>query len=1348
MKAYIFYVRAMISFNGGIALTLMIYSWLSPHWWMLNSRLYSRSPEIRVVGLGQMLEDDDPVDFFTVLYGTTEKPGMTMYNLKNRRNNICNDKQRVDKRTSGIDKLDLDLLRQIKVPCAGFAKSIPIPLAPSARLTHSSSVPLKDFKKTDADMRLEYECEDTMPDDQTMQCPFGYNICPKESLGQCQTNGMVWPQQACCVDTTKVGETMYDQKTTPTYVQVFGWALWKAERDPNWDDAVNAGESLWCSAREFRCDVLSRFVNGGRICMACLVGAAILTMAMLGLHWSGKRSEYSLIMCAMYCIIGGIVLYGHWANRSYVEETLSLSMTPLDEFGRPFIHPMVNYEDGLRSLMRTSGHTTKAEWQYYHANAHVDMMAKDPRHPEGFTSLWGAVLARTSGIFALLASLFSLELYCADKGFAPVASLLAAVAAVLLAPFYVMKNVIDNVLAPYPVLWVYPWQKLYPKAFTCGTWLPQPLDTIWDIGIMLPVHVIRALWDYVSCQDICSPQEKEVLRSKGIHNDRLQSLLCSRRSYFVMMAGLGLINFIFNAESVITLADGITHYRQAASQEVSYPWYQCARRHGDCNLDLPDLGALNLYLIDMLVKIYAIVEEGCSYVDVNKALIEWLGGFLSVICACFALAHWTNFAASRRFCLIGWFLMMLTPVLTSSFCENQYVDTKAVEDSIVQASVEIWDELRYFLEKKPCEQMEEYGKYAIKTASRSCSVVLATSWFMPPATVAACREYRRKYGDVAEGSMSQALENCEEAVRVFQETGPKDHKEVQEIVKQYTPRVLQTIQIVVGLRAGLMNVRGILPAVLSMVPALMQGGLMVKNLVPRQSLPSILLTLPWAFTTLFWSHYQLFYQLLYGHVFLIACLAMSFGPMVYYLYGKLYTIVQPMDDQQSITLTFRIWYYALIFALVLPYATMFVYIGWMNEFKQDVIWNATIGPYLTPSFKVIVSLISGTLSSYAYSLQAGIDWFVDEVVDHHICGTAPAVIATTRNPQEAEYLQQSLDTTLDVASIDEGTYVCGGLSDLRRLSPPTEGDWSMKVQVYSASLQHKDFATLDAFTAHVFREDRIPEVFAKARQSFFSVMENPPRSAFVWDLAAAQAAEAQATVRGPPQPVEMSARLPLPAASGGAPLLPTGSQWGVNPMQQQPMGPPPHGAPYPPSASISQPYGGTMTANRDAYGWGRPTSAPPLAAPAGPPPGSWRPPDSFSPSGGFVRTSVGRMPPRSWGHGSASYEQPPQLGIQTAPSAFSSVPRGVQPPPQACFSVSHGPGAQAPPGWGQMGAPPPQGAGPQSWGPPDQPMQHWGPPDQRMQQQQHWGPPGQQMQQHWGPPDQQMHAWPQQRPGY
>merc|ERR1719183_665329 len=119
-----------------------------------------------------------------------------------------------------------------------------------------------------------------------------------------------------------------------------------------------------------------------------------------------------------------------------------------------------------------------------------------------------------------------------------------------------------------------------------------------------------------------------------------------------------------------------------------------------------------------------------------------------------------------------------------------------------------------------------------------------------------------------------------------------------------------------------------------------------------------------------------------------------------------------MDDQQSVTLTFRIWYYALICALIGPYVALVVYITWFNSFAQDAIYQGTIGWILSPSLSQLLAVFSGTLMGYAYTLQAGIDWFVDELVGHHMALHAPLVIATTKNVEEAKLLVKQLGTQI------------------------------------------------------------------------------------------------------------------------------------------------------------------------------------------------------------------------------------------------------------------------------------------------------------------------------------------------
>jgi len=124
---------------------------------------------------------------------------------------------------------------------------------------------------------------------------------------------------------------------------------------------------------------------------------------------------------------------------------------------------------------------------------------------------------------------------------------------------------------------------------------------------------------------------------------------------------------------------------------------------------------------------------------------------------------------------------------------------------------------------------------------------------------------------------------------------------------------------------------------------------------------------------------------------------LRFGPLVYYLFAKYYRVVQPMCDQQSVTLTFRIWWYAAICSLITPYSLMAVYLIWFNDFQRDAISNAVSSLTALEVLSTVVTV----LSAYAYSLQAGIDWFVDEMVSHHATLHAPAVLTATVSKEEA-----------------------------------------------------------------------------------------------------------------------------------------------------------------------------------------------------------------------------------------------------------------------------------------------------------------------------------------------------------
>lgn len=112
---------------------------------------------------------------------------------------------------------------------------------------------------------------------------------------------------------------------------------------------------------------------------------------------------------------------------------------------------------------------------------------------------WSYTLALYGSYFACVAFLISVELTLITYfGMAPLSTVIAAIAAVLFFVPACFKNFIDNNIAAYPVLWIYPWQKLYPYSFTAGTWLGFPFDQIWDmVRLSTEARMHRTLFFYL-----------------------------------------------------------------------------------------------------------------------------------------------------------------------------------------------------------------------------------------------------------------------------------------------------------------------------------------------------------------------------------------------------------------------------------------------------------------------------------------------------------------------------------------------------------------------------------------------------------------------------------------------------------------------------------------------------------------------------------------------------------------------------------------------------------------------------------------------------------------------------------
>eukprot|EP00929_Paragymnodinium_shiwhaense_P067150 TRINITY_DN337_c1_g1_i1.p1 TRINITY_DN337_c1_g1~~TRINITY_DN337_c1_g1_i1.p1 ORF type:complete len:1453 (-),score=231.28 TRINITY_DN337_c1_g1_i1:87-4445(-) len=1090
----IFFVATM--FFGWTSFVLLIYAIFTPYWFLINPRPHTRPLELRVLGPNTIREgyadEFDPLELSNHRnnqHNGADADGFATRSLAELRDNVCSDFQITN---CGVECDDMELLRGIKVPCDEFKVAtppLPVPIKPSWRLIQGSEEEQRSaFLHAQEISVLRDHCRerqsilDQIADSMEDPCPVGYKHTKQF---RCHVAGRKWNDVACKMDPRVIGHPLYNVSQAPTYVHVAGWAEFQARY------------ASWCSVRELRCKLLEDLTFHGETLRNGLLGAIALLIVASRLGVSRWRYDIYLLIGLLYALIAGMILVICFNYQSNLESTLSKALNRRDFAGRPYVHAMKGYGKGR--LLGKDTNLDSAEWTYLKINAHVSFTVATALQPSGVQHLWGFYTSIASGVVAMMAAVTCIELHLSVRGISPICCLLGLIVKIsLIIPGFI-KYLIDEYLAPYPVLHVYPWQKLYPTCFTCGTWLPWPFDQIWDVGICLPVHLVRSIWDYVSCQDICSPAEKSVLLKKGIRNDRLQSLLCSRRSYFVVMGGLGLVNFWLNAQAVIDVSHRMIRVRQSLNMETQYPAYRCDANEGVCPGGSPDPTALFRYGADMGGRVVAIIREGTTWVDTCEAIMQWLANFFALCCAWCALANWTDFTTSRRYCVIGWLAMMMMPAVTCMLNANGFVNWDKVEGTTLELSAEVMEEVSLFFGAQPCKQAKDNVEFAMHKADRICSQVLALEFLLPSSAaqvVTGCKSFSETRTGIIENKILENATAFCKSVEDMVNSAPQGRENVKKAVRVYMPTIIDIQKGIVGIRQGLLNMKRLIPAVMSMIPALMQGGLMIKNMLPRQTLPSILTTLPWAYTTLYWVQYQLYYQILGGFTMLFAGLLLSFGPMVYFIYGSQYKIVQPMDDQQSITLTFRIWYYALIGAMIIPYGLFGVYIVYLNSVFTDQVWASVLDSFTAGA---LASTVSGTMSSLAYTLQAGIDWFVGELVTHHMAGSIPMMLASTRSQEEAEVCNEMLQTEIDLDTIAKGTYVCGGLGDPDRLHPPEEDEagWQEKAQIYSVSLAYKDFTTLDAFAGHIYSDPDLGRELRRARRKWFALMTDPPEEAYV-----------------------------------------------------------------------------------------------------------------------------------------------------------------------------------------------------------------------------------------------------------
>lgn len=116
---------------------------------------------------------------------------------------------------------------------------------------------------------------------------------------------------------------------------------------------------------------------------------------------------------------------------------------------------------------------------------------------------------------------------------------------------------------------------------------------------------------------------------------------------------------------------------------------------------------------------------------------------------------------------------------------------------------------------------------------------------------------------------------------------------------------------VIGLKYGLTGFQILIAPAIAVAPGMMKGALAIKMLVPQSSLPgAFIVMLPWLYCPIMWCIYNLFVQVVIGHLglvaaasVLIAFLCIAFAPMCNVIIGELKSIHGPMNDNEVLRVT-------------------------------------------------------------------------------------------------------------------------------------------------------------------------------------------------------------------------------------------------------------------------------------------------------------------------------------------------------------------------------------------------------------------------------------------------------------
>jgi hypothetical protein len=175
---------------------------------------------------------------------------------------------------------------------------------------------------------------------------------------------------------------------------------------------------------------------------------------------------------------------------------------------------------------------------------------------------------------------------------------------------------------------------------------------------------------------------------------------------------------------------------------------------------------------------------------------------------------------------------------------------------------------------------------------------------------------------------------------------------------------------------ALISFKVMLPAALSLAPALVRGCIKVKTLIPQSSIPGMfILVLPWLYSPLVWCIYQLVFQMI-GNVFLlIGLVLLAFFPMFYFFIGYITRITTPTTEKKFAK-TIQIMSTTTLFVSIVSYGLLayFLFLAPKEPFVDNLVKE-----FIKP--KVVISIMVSGFSKFLYTTLAGVDFMIYEIVD-------------------------------------------------------------------------------------------------------------------------------------------------------------------------------------------------------------------------------------------------------------------------------------------------------------------------------------------------------------------------------